>query len=91
MSLPLILEIILLILAVIWWAWFAQKLNGIHAETKRAADALEAMNTRELRADAKARAAESARLSAQAEPESTAEIDAEAARIREETRRRAGL
>ena len=37
-------------------------MNGIHAEVKRAADALDAINTREIRREAKARAAAQARI-----------------------------
>jgi hypothetical protein len=61
----------------------------------RSADALESMNLRELRLDAKARAAEQARLNesiyADADPSAVPEVIAEGDRIRRETRVRAGL
>jgi hypothetical protein len=92
MTPALFIDILLFALAVSFWLWFGARMNGIHAETKRAADAMDAMNKRELQTAAKARAAEQARLDElMVEPANAAEIAAESARIREETRRRAGL
>lgn len=43
------LDLALLVLSILWWLWFARRMDGIHAETKRAADAMEAINLRQLR------------------------------------------
>lgn len=64
MKSEILIDLVLFVLAVLWWWWFARRMDGIHAEAKRTADAVEAINTREMRADAKARAAEMARLEA---------------------------